>query len=70
MKQPKLASNTRRGWRRQSAQQIPYIIEYCIPPDYETLHQVQKTGTYAYVRHCALLMAGSGNCIILDIRKN
>lgn len=59
----------KKGWKRHTAQAYTYIIEYCIPPDYETKLNVELTGTYAFVRHNALNMASSGHCIILEIRK-
>lgn len=60
---------TKKSWKRHSAQEKTYIIEYCIPPDYKTKFTIEKTGTYAYVRSCGLSMASSGHCIILDIKE-
>ena len=59
----------KRSWKRHSQQQKTYEICYCIPPDYKTIHKVEKTGTYAYVRSCALNMASSGYCIIMEIKE-
>ena len=58
----------RKAWKRHTAKCDTYVIVYCIPPEYEVEYTVEKTGTYAYVRSCALTMASSGHCIILDIR--
>ncbi len=59
----------KKSWKRHTQQTKTYEICYCIPPDYETIYKVEKTGTYAYVRSCALTMASSGHCIIMDIKE-
>lgn len=59
----------KKSWKRHTQQQKTYVIEHCIPPDYKTIHKVEKTGTYAYVRSCALTMALSGQCIIMEIKQ-
>lgn len=59
----------KKGFKRHQQGSDVYMIKYCIPPDYGVDHYIQKTGSYAYVRHCSMLMAASGNCIILDIFK-
>lgn len=45
-----------------------YIIEYCMAPDYEKKHFVEKTAPYLGARHAARILMASGQCIILDIR--
>ena len=57
----------KRAIQRYKQESKTYRIKFCIPPDYETLHMVEKTSTYAHVRSLALSMAASGNCIIMDI---
>jgi hypothetical protein len=59
----------KKSWKRHSAQVKTYVIKYCIPPDYETELTLEKTGTYSFVRYCALSMTSSGHCIILDISE-
>lgn len=65
----KVMTTIKKSWKRHTQQQKTYIIEYCIPPDYKTIHKVEKTGMYAYVRSNALNMASSGYCIIMDIKE-
>lgn len=62
-------TRVKKSWKRHTQQTKTYVIEYCIPPEYETIHKVEKTGTYAYVRSCALNMASSGYCIIMDVKQ-
>lgn len=57
------------AWKRFTQPIKTYEIVYAIPPEYKTEHIVEKTGIYSYIRSCALGMACSRNCIILDIRE-
>ncbi len=60
---------TKKAFKRHLAVGKTYEIIYCISPDFVDELKVTKTGTYAYVRSCALTMAASGHCVILDIKE-
>ena len=62
----KTTAKTKSGWRSKSQPEKTYVIKYCIPPDYEHVHTIEKTGKYTYVRFIALSCLGS-NAVILGI---
>jgi len=68
IKAPKLASKTRKAWRKASALEKTFQIICQVPGD-ENEMIIEKTGTYAYIRSIALSLAASGNCVIKDIKE-
>lgn len=62
----KTTAKTKVGWRSKSQPELTYVIKYCIPPDYETVLTMEKTGKYTYVRYIVMKCLGS-NAVIFGI---
>ena len=57
----------KKAFKRHNQVIRTWVIVHTISPDYDVEHEIEKTGTYSYIRAVALSMACSGHCIILDI---